>query len=302
MWLRIVSLLVLVICVESSGCAEARTFVDQVGREIYVNGYPQRVISLAPNLTETVFDIGGGDLLKGATQYSDHPEAAKKLPRVGSYVRLDVEKIVLLEPDLCLAVKDGNPRQVIEKLDSIGIQSFVFNQRNINDIIKTVNDLGNLLGLEKEAERLVREMEQRLERVRAVIAAISSRPKVFFQIDAAPIITAGHDTFIHELITQAGGINLAADQQGYPRYSWEDILVMGPEVVIIASMAGGHSPEQLKAQWKKWPQIPAVRDNRLHVVEADLIDRPTPRLLDGLDAFVSIIHPEGGHGDADRKK
>ena len=96
-------------------------------------------------------------------------------------------------------------------------------------------------------------------------------------------------TFIDQLITQAGGINLAAGPTPYPRYSWEEVLRMQPDIVIIASMAGGYSEEELKAEWRKWPELPAVRDNRLHVVSAALFDRPTPRLVHGLELLADIL-------------
>jgi iron complex transport system substrate-binding protein len=294
--LRIASLLMFVTLACSNVSAEALNFIDQAGREVTLSGHPRRVVSLAPSITEIVYALGAQQLLKGATLYSDHPEEAKMLPRVGSYVKLDLERIVALRPNLCLAVKDGNPRHIIEKLDRLGVKTFVLNQRNINDIVETVDVLGRVLGVEENADKLVLSMQLRLKRIKEMVADVKSTPRVFFQIDASPIITAGRDTFIHELITRAGGINLAETKTGYPRYSWEDILLMEPEVVIIASMAGGYSPEELKADWKKWKQIPAVHTNRVYVVDAGLIDRPTPRLLDGLETFVSIIHPELGNG------
>ena len=121
-----------------------------------------------------------------------------------------------------------------------------------------------------------------------------TRLYVFFQIDAAPIVSAGRNTFIDELITLAGGVNLAARDgaEGYPKFSWEDILRFQPEVVLVAAMAGGYSEAELKRGWQAWPQLPAVKSKRLHVLSADLVDRPTPRLIDGLEAFAALIHPE----------
>ena len=113
----------------------------------------------------------------------------------------------------------------------------------------------------------------------------------FFQIDAAPIISAGSETFIDHLISRAGGINLAAGDTPYPRYSWEDILRMQPDIVIIASMAGGYSEDELKKSWRRWHQIPAVKNDKLFVVDAALFDRPTARLIDGLEILVDILHP-----------
>ena len=134
-------------------------------------------------------------------------------------------------------------------------------------------------------------MQLKIDTVEKRIHNIPSRPGVFFQIDANPMVSAGKNTFIDRLITMAGGRNLAAGDKTYPRYSWEDILVMQPDVVIIASMAGGYTKRQLKEAWTRWPQLPAVQSNRVFVVDADLFDRPVPRIADGLVALAGLIHP-----------
>ena len=275
----------------ASGVA-AREVIDQAGRQVEVPDPATRIVALAPSITEIVYELGREKLLVGATQYSNSPAAARALPRVGSYVRLDVEKIVALQPDLCLGIKDGNPAHSVEKIETLGIPVYVIDPKNLDDIIDVVRQLGDLLNAPETSEQLTEIMRTRIDRVTKMVARAEKRPGVFFQIDAAPIITIGSNTFIHELITLAGGRNLAAGPQDYPRYNWEEVLVLQPEVAIVASMAGGHSPQELLAGWRRWPQIPAVHNNRIHVVDANLIDRPTPRLLDGLELFVRIIHPE----------
>lgn len=272
--------------------ATAHEVVDQAGRKRDVPDDPRRIVSLAPNITEMVFFLGEQDRLAGATQYSDYPAAAKKLPRVGSYIRLDLEKIVALKPDLCLGIKDGNPLHVVNRIEELGIPVYVVNPTDLNGIIDVVQRFGDLFDVEAKSRILVNNMRQRIDKVRRMVAASGTRPRVFFQIDAAPIISAGENTFIHELIITAGGRNTATGSGLYPRYNWEEILVLQPEIAIVASMAGGHSVEELKAGWYRWPQIPAVANGRVHVVDANLIDRPTPRLIEALEIFASIIHPE----------
>jgi iron complex transport system substrate-binding protein len=274
------------------GLCPARQVIDQVGRVVTVPDQPRRVVALAPNVAELVFLLGREELLKGVTQYSNEPPAARELPRVGSYVRLDIEKILALKPDLCLAVKDGNPLAVIERLVGLGIAVYVVDPKNLEEIMTMVTGLGEVLGAAERATRIVADMRDRLARVEARVAPSPERPGVFFQIDAAPIVSAGSQTFIDELISRAGGRNLAAGGQPYPRFGWEEILRLAPEVVIVASMAGGHSVAELKSGWRQWPQIPAVKNERIYVVEADLVDRPSPRLVEGLEAFARIIHPE----------
>ena len=275
-----------------TGVTEAGQVTDLVGRTFIIPENPTRIIALAPSITEIIYDLGQEKKLVGVTQFSTYPPEAKSLPRVGSYIRLDIEKIVSLKPDLCLATKDGNPKHIVDKIVSLGIPVYVINPRNLQQIMDTITGIGSLLHAEQAAADLAIDMKKRIERVQAKVKKGSFRPRVFFQIDAEPLFSAGTNTFIHELIELAGGINTAAGETSYPRYSWEDILVLQPEVVLISSMAGGLAPEDLLRSWKKWDQLSAVKNDKVFVVEADMFDRPTTRLLDGLEMIAAIIHPE----------
>ncbi len=270
----------------------AGSVVDQVGRTLVVPENPTRVIALAPSITEIIYDLGQEKILVGVTQYSTHPSEAESLPRVGSYVRLDIEKIIALKPDLCLAIKDGNPKHTVDKIVSLGIPVYVIDPRNLLQIMDTITRLGSLLHAEQAAAELVADMEKRIDRVQTLVKNTQNKPRVFFQIDAEPLFSAGNNTFIHELIELAGGINTAAGEDPYPRYSWEDILMLQPEIVLISSMAGGLAPEDLVKSWRRWNQLSAVNNDQVFVVDAELFDRPTPRLVDGLEAIAVIIHPE----------
>lgn len=267
----------------------AEVFVDQVGRQVDIAARPERIVSLMPSLTEMVFALDAGDRLQGVTLFSDEPPAAAKLPKVGSYVHPDLEKIVSLKPDLCLAVRDGNPKHIVDKITALGIPVYTIDPRSLDEIMEAVQMLGKVLDAPEKAAAIVADMRGTIEKAEERVARASRKPRVFFQIDASPIISAGSNTFIDQLITRAGGINLATGPTAYPRYSWEEVLRMQPDIVIIASMAGGYSEEELKAEWRKWPELPAVRDNRLHVVSADLFDRPTPRLVHGLELLADIF-------------
>jgi len=270
----------------------AGSVTDQVGRTLVVPENPTRVIALAPSITEIIYDLGQEKRLVGVTQYSTYPSEAELLPRVGSYVRLDIEKIVALKPDLCLATKDGNPKHIVDKIVSLGIPIYVINPQNLQQIMDTITRLGSLLHAEQTAAALVSDMEKRIGQVQARIKNRPDRPRVFFQIDAEPLFSAGTNTFIHELIELAGGINTTAGEVSYPRYSWEDIIVLQPEIVLISSMAGGLAPEYLLNSWKKWNLLSAVKNDQVFVVDAELFDRPTPRLINGLEVIAAIIHPE----------
>ena len=274
------------------GALLAGSVIDQVGRTLEVPENPVRIITLAPSITEIIYDLGQEKRLVGVTQYSTYPSEAKALPRIGSYVRPDIEKIIALKPDLCLATKDGNPKHIVDKIVSLGIPVYVINPRNLKQIMDTITRLGFLLHSEQAAAELVADMEKRIGQVQSQVKKGLHKPRVFFQIDAEPLFSAGTNTFINELIELAGGINTAAGEVSYPRYSWEDIIVLQPEIVLISSMAGGLAPEYLLKSWKRWSLLSAVKNEQIFVVDAELFDRPTPRLVDGLEVIAAIIHPE----------
>lgn len=270
----------------------ARTVTDQLGRTVAVPDEPRRIVSLAPNITEIIFALGQEHRLMGATRYSDFPPEAKKLPKVGSYVHLDLEKIVALKPDLCIAIKDGNPIAVAKRLESLKIPVYAVNPRNLETIMQTVLEIGGLINAEKKADLLVKDMDIRIQKVKSLVTNVAHRPRVFFQIGVSPIVSVGTHTFIHGLIVLAGGTNLAQGPISYPRFSREQVLALSPEVIIITSMARAAVFEQVKAEWNKWPDLPAVRNQRIFLEDSNFFDRPTPRLVDGLELLVRLIHPE----------
>ena len=167
--------------------AIATVLTDQLGHRITLPQTPQRVISLAPSITEIVFAVGREHRLVGVSRFSDYPPAASKLPRVGSYTQPDLERIVALKPDLCFATKDGNPRQVVERLRSLGIPVYAVNPQNLDGIMSTILDIGTLLGASERARALVETMQSKVDNIKSVIKKAHSRPRVFFQIGISPI-------------------------------------------------------------------------------------------------------------------
>ena len=271
---------------------KTRTAVDQVGRTVTFISHPQRIVALAPSITEIIFALDRGSCLKGVTLYSDYPAGARDIPKVGSYVHLDLEKIVALKPDLCIAVKDGNPKQTADRLCKLGIPVYAVNPVDLDSVISTISLIGSLLNAETRAAQVVNDMETRIRRVEALVSTTKMRPRVFFQIGISPIVSAGRDTFIHGLIERAGGINLASASISYPRFSREQLLGLNPEIIIITSMARAEAFERVKKDWESWPQLPAVKNDQVHIVDSNILDRPTPRMVDGLELLVRLIHPE----------
>lgn len=275
----------------ASGTA-GHTVVDQTGREIFVPKHPMRVVSLAPSITEIVFDLGCGNRLVGVTRFSNYPKKAESIPRVGTYVYLDTERIVSLAPDLCIAIKEGNPKAVIDRLTSLGIPVYAINPGNIKTVMQTISEIGALLGVKKRAQKLVGSMRERLARISARLPLSVVRPKVFLQIGISPIVSAGKGTLVDELIRLAGGDNVAGMFSGYPRFSVEDVLSLGPDIIIVASMARDRSFKAVIDMWRSWPGLAAAKSGRIFMADSDLLNRPTPRLIDGLEQLAALIHPE----------
>ena len=270
----------------------AREMVDQAGRTVRVPDDPKRVIAMAPSITEIVYALNQEHRLAGVTRFSDYPEAATRLPQVGSYVHLDLERIAALNPDLCVAVKDGNPIEVVRRLESLGIPVFAVDPRNLDTVLTAIERIGAILGAEERAGVLVQDMAGRIDQVRRLASKAAHRPGVFFQIGIQPIVAVGTDTFIHELIETAGGRNLTEGDVPYPRLSREQVLALAPEVIVVTSMARGDAFKKMKAEWERWPDLPAARRGRVHLVDSNLFDRPTPRMVAGLELLFDLIHPD----------
>jgi len=285
-------LLFFLIQIIPASCLSAKTLKDQAGRIVNMPDNPVRVVSLAPSITEIVFSLKQENRLAGVTQFSDFPHQAQKLPKVGSYVHLDLEKIVSLKPDLCIAIKDGNPVEIVKRLETFGIPVYAVNPVNMDSVLKAIKEIGNILNAQDQAELLVQDMVSRINHIKAQVLKLSHRPGVFFQIGISPIVAAGTNTFIHELIVTAGGKNLSAGDVPYPRFSLEQVLALAPDILIITSMARGAIFQKVKKDWEQWPDLPAVKNKMIYLVDSDIFDRPTLRMVKGLEQLFDLIHPD----------
>jgi len=281
----------LVFCLAGTAVAE-KTVVDPTGRSVRVPDRPSRIIALAANITEIVFALRQQHLLVGATQYSNYPAGAARLPKVGSYIRPDLERILSLRPDLCIGVKDGNPIAVVRRIMELGIPFYAVDPRNVSAVVETVQAIGDLLGAGENTARVVGGMNHKLDRIRRLVAGSRDRPRVFLQIGISPMVSVSPSTLVGELITLAGGRNVVEGSNRYPVFSMEQILSLAPDVYIITSMARENIFEDVKREWQQWQQMPAVRNKRIYLINSDLTDRPSPRLMEGLECLTAAIHPE----------
>ena len=267
-------------------------FKDEVGREVAFSFPPRRIVSLAPNITEILFSLGLDKEIVGVSIHCSFPEKAKNKPRVGSYISLDYEKITSLKPDLIIATGAGNTRDMVDRLEKLGFPTYVLFPRNFDDILRSIGHIGEVVNREREARVINKEMRKRKQRVVEITRGLP-RPKVFIQIGDVPLVTVGKGSFTDDLIRLAGGENIAGkEKEVYPRFGMEEVLKRSPEVIVISSMNPQGDYQKILQGWTRWKTIPAVKNGRLHLIDSDLLDRPSPRIMEGLEELAKVLHPE----------
>ncbi|HSL41966.1 MAG TPA: ABC transporter substrate-binding protein [Anaerolineales bacterium] len=276
--------------------APPQTFTDGLGREVTLaGGVATRVVSLAPSNTEILFAIGAGNQVVGRDQLSDFPEEAKSVIDIGStFDVLNTEQIVSLKPDLVLAAEINTPEQV-KQLEDLGLTVYYLkNPLTLEEMYDNVEIVAQLTGHTQEAAALVESLKARVAAVDEKIAPISSRPAVFYELDAtdpAKPFTAGKGTFITQLIDRAGGYNIASDLEGYPQISLEQVVAADPAFIILGNARYGVTPESI-AQRPGWENLSAVKNGKVLPFNDDLVSRPGPRLVDALEELAKLMRPE----------
>ncbi len=270
------------------GSAQADlVFKDDTGREVRLKGPAKRIITLAPHATEMLYAAGAGDRLVGTVEYSDFPPAAKKVPRVGSYDRFDLEAISALKPDLIIAWESGNPAAPVEKLKALGLTVYVSQPNRMEDVAGQLERLGQLAGTEGTANAAAAQFRQRLDTLRRNNAG-KPKVRVFYQIWIAPLMTVGGPQIITSAINLCGGENVFGHlTQMAPTVSVEGVLAADPEAIVATGM-GDARPEWLN-DWNKWPRMTAVKRGNLFHIHPDLMQRHTPRILDGAEQLCADL-------------
>jgi iron complex transport system substrate-binding protein len=292
-FIKLIFFLSLVIFLGTSASYSATLTVnDEAGREVSFPFPPKRIVSLAPNITEILYSLGLDEEIVGVSNHCNFPEKAKRKVRVGSYIRLDFEKITSLNPDLIIATAAGNTRDMVDRLWKLGFPTYVIYPKNFNDILKNIAHIGQVVNREKEARVIIDGMKKRSERIIELTKNLP-RPKVFVQIGEAPIVTVGKGSFADDLLRLAGGENIAGkEKEVYPRFGMEEILKRSPEVIVISSMNPKGDYQKILQEWARWKTIPAVKNGRIYLIDSDLLDRPSPRIIDGLEELARVLHPE----------
>lgn len=273
-----------------SPAPEKITVTDDFGRMVTIEGKVERIISLAPPNTEILFALGLGERMVGVTKYCNYPPEAAEIEKMGTVRELNYETIVELAPDLVLA-GGHTSQEAIAKLEELGLTVLVLDPEDIDAIFANIELVGQATGAEEQAHKLVAELGERRDSLLAKTEGVSHKPIVYLEIDPN-LYTAGPGSFIATLINMAGGTNIAADSgEPYPQFSAEEIIERDPEVIILADVDLGVDAEVVKAR-PGWEGITAVKNDSIQVIDRDIISRAGPRIIDGLEELVKIIHPE----------
>jgi len=269
-----------------------RVLADETGRKIKVPPSPGRIVSLVPNVTEILFSLGLDAEIAGVTDFCDYPEAALRKPRVGGYINPSLEKIVSLKPDLIIGAREGIRMEALQALVDLGFPVYLIDPWGFDGTTKTISDIGELVKRRNESAKIVNRMTAARNRVVSLTRSLP-KPKIYFQLGAGSMVTVGRGTLADDLIRFAGGASISGTElAGYPLYSIETILSKAPEIIIVSSMEGKKDYSNVMARWRQFKSIPAVKKGAIHIVDSNLVDRPTPRIVEGLEILVRIIHPE----------
>jgi iron complex transport system substrate-binding protein len=268
------------------------TVTDEVGRRVQIPREMDRVVSLAPNLTEIVFALGDGNRLAGDSDFCDYPAEALQKPHVGGPVNPNLEEIVSLMPDLVLATKSINRRETVNALDRIGLPVYVTDPHSVQGMIASVEHLGSALGAEKSAATLADDLRERLSDLDHRLAGAAPR-RVLFVVWTDPLISVGRGTFIADALRRAGGRSVVETTAEWPHVSLEEIVRLQPEVLVFASAHAGDTQRdigQLRTR-PGWRNLEAMRNGNI-VVVSDAINRPAPRMVDAIERLARALHPE----------
>ena len=268
---------------------------DGLGRSVVLKEAAQRIISLAPSNTEILFAIGAGSQMVGRDSLSDYPAESANVTDIGSaYEALNTEMIISLKPDLIIAAEINTPEQVKE-LEDLGLTVYYLNNpHTLEELYDNLQIVAQLTGREAETTALIDSLKARVAAVDEKIAPLSSRISIFYEIDGtdpAKPYTAGKDTFITLLIERAGGYNIAADIEGYPQLSLEQVVAADPAFILLGDAAYGVTPESIATR-PGWENLSAVKNGQVFPFDDNLLSRPGPRLVDGLEALAKLLRPE----------
>jgi iron complex transport system substrate-binding protein len=280
-------LLILLLCTFMTNANAEVQVIDDTGHQLTLAQPAQRIISLAPHVTEILYSIGAGEKIVGTVNHSDYPEAAKRIPIIGGYNRVSIEAIVELQPDLIIGWHEGNPVQQIEALRALNIPVYATYPKKVTDIGKMITQFGRLTGNDESAKIIAQKL---ISEFLTLQTLYQNQPaiKVYYEIWRQPLLTASGQHFIGQIITLCGGQNIFQDLQALtPKISTESVLVANPQVMICSLNDDQFS--EWKQNWQQYQGIQAIKLDNLFSTTADFLHRPTLRLLQGAKEVCQIL-------------
>jgi iron complex transport system substrate-binding protein len=268
------------------GDRPVRSVTDDLGRQVTVPVNVKRVVSTAPSVTENIFAVGAGDRLVGVTTFCNYPEQAKSIAKIGDTMNPNMETIVALKPDIVFVSSASQLEAFTKTLEQNGIAVFVLAPPSLTGVTHDLDLLGELFGSNATSEKLIGELHGREEAVKAKIGDLDTK-KVFVQISKEPLFTIGKEAFLNDLLRTAGGVSVTADvATAFPKLSKETAAVLNPEVIILSDSEDNQEPNEA------FKNSPAVKNGRVYKINADILSRPGPRLVDALEQIAKLLHPE----------
>jgi iron complex transport system substrate-binding protein len=264
---------------------------DDLGNEVTIEAEPQRIVSMAPNHTQILYALGLGDKVVGVTEYCSYPPEAQEKPKVGGFSDIDLEQAVGLNPDLVLGTSI-HAQSVGPALVERGLKVVLINPETVDDVLERIVLVGRVTGREEAAIVLADELRERIEATMDKAQKAGSKPRVYWEL-SNDLYTAGPGSFIDDLITRAGGINIAADaKEQWPQLNLEALILADPEVIVLADHPYGETAEKVKAR-PGWADISAVKNDRIvEVLDDALVSQPGPRVAEALEFVARALHPE----------
>ncbi len=275
--------------------SQQKTIKDDLDFPFVMTSPPQRIISLAPNITEILFDLGLGEKVVGVTRYCDFPEKALKKEKIGGVIDLNLEKTIALNPDLIIGFR-GNPLRIIERIRSLHLPLFVLEMgTNLETVFIIIEKIGTITQKEKKAEILVESLKKRYNKTQTALRDAQHEPRVFLSIHGTGLWTCGKGSFLNDLVEKAGGVNIAGNvPRKWLHYNREQLINDNPEVIIILSKS-----RREFSKVKEWIKneahlkgIKAVETDRIYFLDENLATRPGPRLIEALEELARILHPQ----------
>lgn len=271
------------------------TITDDADREVTIDEEPESIISLIPSNTEILFALGLGDKIDGVSEYCDYPEEAQDIQQVGAQ-DMDAESILEILPDVIFVTDyhHENHADILEQYEEAGIDVVVTGSaESFDDAYQTMEMIAEATGATEEADEVISDMKERLEAIQEKAKSIEDKKKVWVEVSPAPdIYTTGKNTFMHEMLESIQAINVAEDQDGWVKMTEEEIVQLNPDVIITTYGYYVDDPEEEVYQRDGWDEVPAVKNEQVFNVDENSVQRPGPRLIEGVEALAELIYPE----------